>query len=20
VDPSKQQDEHWLFGRIGNDK
>ncbi|CAF3513299.1 unnamed protein product [Rotaria sp. Silwood1] len=20
VDPSKQQDEHWLFGQIGNDK
>ncbi|CAF1383482.1 unnamed protein product, partial [Rotaria sp. Silwood1] len=20
VDPSKQQDEHWLFGEIGNDK
>ncbi|CAF0755063.1 unnamed protein product [Adineta ricciae] len=20
VDPTKQQDDHWLFGRIGNDK
>ena len=20
IDPTKQQDEHWLFGQIGNDK
>ncbi len=20
VDPTKQQDENWLFGQIGNDK
>jgi hypothetical protein len=20
IDPSKQQDEHWLFGQVGNDK